>query len=45
MVDLADLSALLTCFGGDVCGDVNDDNVVDLSDLANLLSVFGMDCE
>lgn len=51
LVDLADLSRLLTAFGAsqgspdyDPAADFNADGVVDLTDLSTLLVVFGTEC-
>jgi len=45
IVDLTDLSLLLSCFGAGSCGDVDADGDSDLSDLAQLLAQFGQACE
>lgn len=45
LVDLQDLSLLLSCFGESVCQyDTDGDADVDLQDLATVLSVFGQTC-
>lgn len=45
VVDLGDLSLLLSCYGSGGCGDVDADADTDLSDLALLLGQFGHVCD